>query len=133
MRNEACRASNRICAVLLEAVEAVFGELNHRGKLCVSVCPVGAIHGDGTFDFVSCYSHNYRERLGGFQDWIENVAESKNRADYRKRINDSETISMWQNVSIGAQTRCDRCMAVCPAGEEIYNYPQKLDRTLRWI
>jgi epoxyqueuosine reductase QueG len=88
-------------------------------KLCVAVCPVGAIHSDGTFDFVSCYSHNYRERLGGFQDWVENIAESKNRADYRKRINDSETISMWQNLSIGAQTRCDRCMAVCPAGEEV--------------
>ena len=88
-------------------------------KLCVSVCPVGAIQSDGSFDFGACYSHNYRERLGGFQDWVENLADSKNRADYRRRISDPETISMWQNLSIGAQTRCDRCMAVCPAGEDV--------------
>ena len=25
---------------------------------------------------------------------------------------------MWQNLSIRPQTRCDRCVAVCPAGEE---------------
>ena len=25
---------------------------------------------------------------------------------------------MWQNLSICPQTRCDRCVAVCPAGEE---------------
>lgn len=24
---------------------------------------------------------------------------------------------MWQNLSVCSQTRCDRCMAVCPAGE----------------
>ena len=87
-------------------------------KLCVAVCPVGAIRQDWTFDFFSCYTHNYRERLGGFQDWVESVVESKNRHDYRHRVSDAETISMWQNLSIGAQTRCDRCMAVCPAGEE---------------
>ncbi len=87
-------------------------------KLCAAVCPVGAIRQDWTFDFFSCYTHNYRERLGGFQDWVENVVESKNRYDYRHRFSDAETISMWQNLSIAAQTRCDRCMAVCPAGEE---------------
>ena len=25
---------------------------------------------------------------------------------------------MWQNLSICPQTKCDRCVAVCPAGEE---------------
>jgi epoxyqueuosine reductase QueG/putative sterol carrier protein len=87
-------------------------------KLCVSVCPVGAIAADGNFDFVSCYTHNYRERMGGFADWVANVVASRSLKDYRTRVSDSETVSMWQNLSIGGQTRCDRCMAVCPAGEE---------------
>ncbi|MBI5569250.1 MAG: SCP2 sterol-binding domain-containing protein [Desulfomonile tiedjei] len=88
-------------------------------KLCVSVCPTGAIAQDGHFDFVSCYTHNYRERLGGFSHWIETIVSSKNPKEYRKRVTDAETISMWQNLSIGPQTRCDRCMAVCPAGKEV--------------
>ncbi|MEW6111753.1 MAG: SCP2 sterol-binding domain-containing protein [Thermodesulfobacteriota bacterium] len=87
-------------------------------KLCISVCPVGTIKADGYFDFPSCYTHNYRERLGGFIDWVENIAGSKSVVDYRRRVSEKETVSMWQNLSIGAQTRCDRCMAVCPAGEE---------------
>jgi len=87
-------------------------------KLCIAVCPVGAVKPDGYFDFVSCYTHNYRERLGGFIDWVENIAGSKGVVDYRKRVSERETVSMWQNLSIAPQTRCDRCMAVCPAGEE---------------
>jgi len=86
--------------------------------LCVKVCPVGAIKGNNKFDFTACYSHNYRERLGGFQNWVEQVVDSRNHIDSRRRVSDKETISMWQNLSIGAQTRCDRCVALCPAGEE---------------
>lgn len=84
--------------------------------LCLSVCPVGAVQKNG-FGFMACYTHNYRERLGGFQNWVEQVAASKSVRDYRSRVSDTETIAMWQNLAIGAQTRCDRCMAVCPAGE----------------
>jgi len=87
-------------------------------KLCVSVCPVGAVGADGHFDFVSCYTHNYRERIGGFADWVETIVISRSVKDYRKKVSDSETVSMWQNLSVGGQTRCDRCMAVCPAGQE---------------
>lgn len=87
-------------------------------KLCAGVCPTGAISADGHFDFPSCYSHNYREKVAGFQAWVENVVKSKNVKDYRSRVRDNETLSMWQNLSICAQTRCDRCMAVCPAGED---------------
>jgi epoxyqueuosine reductase QueG len=88
-------------------------------KLCVSVCPTGAIAADGHFDFVSCYTHNYRERLGGFQDWVERLVASNSPADYRARVSDVETVSMWQNLSVGPQTKCDKCMAVCPAGREM--------------
>ena len=84
---------------------------------CLKVCPVGAVKKTDDFDFMACYSHNYRERLGGFQNWVEQVVDSKGHADYRRRVSDSETISMWQHLAIGAQTRCDRCMAICPAGE----------------
>ncbi|MBI5251145.1 MAG: SCP2 sterol-binding domain-containing protein [Desulfomonile tiedjei] len=87
-------------------------------KLCASVCPVGAIAPDGHFDFFSCYTHNYRERLSGFSDWIETVASAGSRKQYRSKVTDSETVSMWQNLAIGAQTKCDRCVAVCPAGEQ---------------
>ena len=85
--------------------------------LCAKVCPTGAIKPQGGFDFTSCYSHNYRERIGGFLNWLEQVVESKTTAEYRSRVSDGETFSMWQNLAMGSQTRCDRCMAVCPAGE----------------
>jgi epoxyqueuosine reductase QueG len=85
--------------------------------LCLKVCPVGAVKKTDDFNFMACYSHNYRERLGGFQNWVEQLVDSKSHADYRRRVSDAETISMWQHLAIGAQTRCDRCMAVCPAGE----------------
>ncbi|MCP4631169.1 MAG: 4Fe-4S ferredoxin [bacterium] len=85
--------------------------------LCLKVCPVGAVKKTDDFNFMACYSHNYRERLGGFQNWVEQVVDSKSHTDYRRRVSDAETISMWQHLAIGAQTRCDRCMAVCPAGE----------------
>ena len=87
--------------------------------LCLEICPVGAVKQTDDFDFMACYSHNYRERLGGFQNWIEQVVDSKNHADYRRKVKDHETISMWQHLAIGAQTHCDRCMAVCPAGQAV--------------
>ena len=86
--------------------------------LCLKVCPVGAVQKDDQFGFMACYSHNYRERLGGFQNWVEQIVASKNQGDYRRRVSDAATISMWQNLAVGSQTRCDRCMAVCPAGKE---------------
>jgi epoxyqueuosine reductase QueG len=48
-------------------------------KLCVAACPVGAISPDGHFDMASCYTHNYREFMGGFGDWAEHVADSRKR------------------------------------------------------
>jgi epoxyqueuosine reductase QueG len=35
-------------------------------KLCVAACPTGAIGSDGNFNFSACYTHNYREFMGGY-------------------------------------------------------------------
>ena len=88
-------------------------------KLCVAACPVGAIGADGHFDFSACYTHNYREFLGGFGDWVENVVESRDALDYRRRVSDSETASVWQSLGFGPNYKAAYCMAVCPAGEDV--------------
>jgi Fe-S-cluster-containing hydrogenase component 2 len=88
-------------------------------KLCVSACPVGAIGSDGAFSFSTCYTHVYREFIGGFTDWVEQIADSKNAADYRRRVTDAESASMWQSLSFGANYKSAYCMAVCPAGDDI--------------
>ena len=51
-------------------------------KLCASVCPVGAFGADGSFNFTTCRIHNYRDRLGGYQDWVERVVSSKEVKSY---------------------------------------------------
>ncbi|MBW1707429.1 MAG: SCP2 sterol-binding domain-containing protein [Deltaproteobacteria bacterium] len=87
--------------------------------LCVSVCPVGAICPDGHFNFTACMTHNYRDRLGGFMDWVENIVSSKDVKSYRRKVSDPETVSMWQSLSYGICNKSSYCMAVCPAGEEV--------------
>ncbi len=88
-------------------------------NLCVASCPVGAIGSDGTFNFSACYTHNYREFMGGFTDWVEQIADSKNALDYRKRISEPETASMWQSLSFGPNYKSAYCLGVCPAGEDV--------------
>lgn len=88
-------------------------------KLCVAACPVGAISPDGAFNFSSCYTHNYREFMGGFADWVETVAASRGGLDYRRRVPEDETISTWQSLAFGPNYKAAYCMAVCPAGEEV--------------
>jgi ferredoxin-NADP reductase/Fe-S-cluster-containing hydrogenase component 2 len=88
-------------------------------KLCVAACPVGAIGPEGSFNFSSCFTHNYREFLGGFTDWVEQIADARDAFDYRKRVSDPETASMWQSLSHGANYKSAYCMAVCPAGEDV--------------
>ncbi len=95
-------------------------------KLCVAACPTGAIANDGQFAFSSCITHNYREKLGGFSDWIEQISQSRNSKDYRKRVSDKETVSMWQSLSFGANSKCDNCMAVCPGGKETLKHYNNL-------
>src|SRR3982750_3962537 len=88
-------------------------------KLGVAACPVGAIAADGGFNFSSCYTHNYREFMGGFTDWVEQVADSKDALDYRKKVSDPEAASMWQSLSFGANYKAAYCLSVCPAGEDV--------------
>jgi NAD-dependent dihydropyrimidine dehydrogenase PreA subunit len=88
-------------------------------KLCVAACPVGAIKPEGGFDASACVTHNYREFLHGFTDWVEHVADSHDAKDYRRRVTDQESVSMWQSLSFGANYKAAYCLAVCPAGEDV--------------
>lgn len=88
-------------------------------KLCVSACPVGAIAPDGEFNFSACYTHNYREFMGGFSDFVETIVESKDVAAYRAKVGLEETASWWQSLTSGANYKAAYCMAVCPAGEDV--------------
>lgn len=96
-------------------------------KLCAAVCPVGAIGNDGHFQFGNCMTHNYRDRMGGFSDWVENMVNSKKVSVYRRKVTDPETVSMWQSLSYGICNKSSYCMAVCPAGDA-YIGPYLSDR-----
>lgn len=88
-------------------------------KLCVAACPVGAISPSEDFDFSACYTHNYREFMGGFTDWVEQVVDSKDAPDYRRRVSDAESSSLWQSLSFGPNYKAAYCLSVCPAGEDV--------------
>jgi Fe-S-cluster-containing hydrogenase component 2 len=88
-------------------------------KLCVAACPVGAISKDGDFDARVCSTHNYREFMGGFTDWVGTVADSSDAEDYQSRVTTSESASMWQSLSFKANYKAAYCLAVCPAGEDV--------------
>ena len=88
-------------------------------KLCAYACPTGAISSDGYFNFSNCLTHTYREFLGGFSDWIDNIVSSKNKRDYRRRFSDAETVSLWQSLAYGSNYKSVYCIAACPAGENV--------------
>jgi ferredoxin len=88
-------------------------------KLCVAACPTGAIGAEGQFNFSACYTHNYREFMGGFKDWVETIADSGSAREYREKVSGAETVSMWQSLSFGANYKAAYCLSVCPAGEEV--------------
>ena len=88
-------------------------------KLCVAACSVGAIAPDGYFNFSACFTHNYREFMGGFTDWVETIADSGGAKALRRKVSDSEQASMWQSLSFGANYKAAYCLAVCPAGTDV--------------
>ena len=57
--------------------------------------------------------------MGGFTNWVEQVADSKDAVQYRQKVSDAESASMWQSLSFRANYKAAYCMAVCPAGEDI--------------
>ena len=96
-------------------------------KLCVAVCPTGAISSDGAFNFGSCFTHNYREFMGGFIDWVDTIADARDHRAYRSKVSDAETVSVWQSLSFGPNYKAAYCLAVCPAGEDVIG-PYLADR-----
>jgi putative sterol carrier protein len=57
--------------------------------------------------------------MGGFADWVENIADSRDGLDYRRRVKESESVSIWQSLGFGPNYKSAYCMAVCPAGEDV--------------
>lgn len=98
-------------------------------KLCVAACPVGAIKPDGRFDPSACMTHNYREFMSGFTDWVETLADSRDALAYRRKVSAGETASMWQSLSFGANYKAAYCMSVCPAGEDVVG-PYQADKSV---
>lgn len=96
-------------------------------KLCVSACPVGAIKPDGYFDFSACFTHNYQQFMGGFVNWIEDIADSRSASDYGSRVSYAETVNRWQSLAYGPNYNAAYCLAVCPAGEDVIG-PYLADR-----
>ncbi len=88
--------------------------------LCVSACPVGALDAKKGLDFNACMTHNYRDFMGGFEDWVENIVSSNTVEEFRKKSGDDENISRWQSLSFGPQYKAAYCISVCPAGDDLY-------------
>ncbi|NPU64299.1 4Fe-4S ferredoxin [Bradyrhizobium sp. 83012] len=118
--------------VLIAAeVDAVATPLEHNPclecKLCVAACPVGAIKPDGAFDFSACLTHNYQQFMGGFVNFVEDIAEAKSAKDLRGRMSYAETVTRWQSLSYGPNYNAAYCLAVCPAGHDVIG-PYLADR-----
>jgi len=96
-------------------------------KLCVAACPVGAIKPDGYFDFSACLTHNYQQFMGGFVNFVEDIARSKSLGDFRSKVSYAETVTRWQSLSYGPNYNAAYCIAVCPAGEDVIG-PYRADK-----
>jgi hypothetical protein len=57
--------------------------------------------------------------MGGFNDWVEKIADSKSALDYREKVSGAESVSMWPSLSFGANYKAAYCLSVCPAGEDV--------------
>ena len=57
-------------------------------------------------------------------------------ADYRETVSDPESVSMWQSLAYGPNSKAAYCLAVCPAGEDVIgpflaDRKEHLDRVVR--
>ena len=58
--------------------------------------------------------------MGGFTDWVEQVADSKDALDYRKKVSDPEIgVDVAEPLASGPNYKAAYCLAVCPAGEDV--------------
>src|SRR5258708_19674409 len=57
--------------------------------------------------------------MGGFNGWVETIAQSGSGLAYRKKVSGAETVSMWQSLAFGANYKAAYCLSVCPAGEDV--------------
>ncbi len=96
-------------------------------KLCVAACPVGALKPDGYFDFSACLTHNYQQFMGGFVNFVEDIADAKSAKELRGRMSYAEVVTRWQSLSYGPNYNAAYCLAVCPAGHDVIG-PYLADR-----
>jgi ferredoxin len=97
-------------------------------NLCIVACPVGAIRKD-EFEFFACLTHNYREFLFGFEDWVHTIADADDAASYQSKFTSEESLSMWQSLGYGPNYKSAYCQAVCPAGDDVIG-PFMADRAV---
>jgi NAD-dependent dihydropyrimidine dehydrogenase PreA subunit len=89
-------------------------------KLCVAACPVGAISAGGRFDFSACVTHNYREFMGGFTDWVR----ERGRGGQRRRLQEARP-GLRERLHVAEPRLRPQLQgrllpsAVCPAGEDV--------------
>ena len=57
--------------------------------------------------------------MGGFVNFVEDVAGSRSVADFRSKVSYAETVQRWQSLSYGPNYNAAYCLAVCPAGEDV--------------
>lgn len=88
-------------------------------KLCVAACPVGAIKPDGYFDFSACLTHNYQQFMGGFANFVEDIADSHSAVEFRRKHGLAETVTRWQSLAYGPNYNAAYCVAACPAGSDV--------------
>ena len=69
-------------------------------KLCVAACPVGALKPDGYFDFSACLTHNYQQFMGGFVNFVEDVAASRSKRDFNAKHSYAETVECQRRLSL---------------------------------
>ena len=81
--------------------------------------PGRPIKPDGYFDFSACLTHNYQQFMGGFVNFVEDIAGSRSGQDYRTKQSYAETVTRWQSLSYGPNYNAAYCLAVCPAGEDV--------------
>jgi hypothetical protein len=57
--------------------------------------------------------------MGGFANFVEDIAGSRSVRDYRNKVSYSETVTRWQSLSYGPNYNAAYCIAVCPAGDDV--------------